>query len=281
MDYHLWSPYIHAAMHSVMPPGRHLAQRVIYDYELIYVQKGGLTLTLDKTPFICREGDVLLIRPGVPHVFVANEDQPLFQPHIHFDLTYDSLSPRIPVSFRDRDSMSEEELAMIRPDILPPGPLILPLKHPEEIYSQFLKTIDIYLTEGNSLTCKAMLLSLLASMFASEFSSKRDTSGQAKPRIFAIREYIDHNYHQALTLEHLEQLFHYNGCYITQAFRQEYGIPVIRYYNQRRGQAARQMLQKGLPVTVVAEALGFSSVYAFSRFFRNAYGISPSQCRNQ
>ena len=281
MNYHLWSPYIHLAMHSVMPPSHRLAQRVIFDYELVYVQKGSLTLTLDGIPHLCKEGDILLLRPGVPHIFDVHPDEPLHQPHIHFDLQYDALSAKIPVSFRDRDAMSREELAMIRPDVLPPGPLILPLVDSEQIYEQFLATVDTYVAEGNSLACKASLLRLLSLLFASESYSRAESSSRTNPRIAAIREYIDHNYQQALTLEQLEQLFHYSSCYITQAFRREYGIPVIRYHNQRRGQAARELLQEGRSVTAVSEMLGFSSVYAFSRFFRNLYEQSPTEYRTQ
>lgn len=281
MNHHAWSPYIHTAMYSVLPPSRRIQERILFDYELIYIQKGTLCVTLEDTPILCREGSILLLRPGQRHILDVHGTDPLSQPHIHFDLIYDELSPRIPVSFRNRDAMNEQELSMIRPDLLPPGPLILSLSDLPRIHAHFLSVIDLYISEGNSLACKAAFLLLLSTLFTAVSQEPKTIANRINPRIASIREYIDHNYQQPLTLHQLEQIFHYNGSYITQAFHKIYHIPVIRYYNQRKGQAALKLLTEGHSVSGVSEMLGFSSVYAFSRFFRTMYQESPSAYRNR
>ena len=117
MDLNILSPYIRVAMHSTLSAHHHLTRRVIYDYELICVSGGEGSIKLEDTVYPVKDGDVVLIRPGVPHEFIG-ADVPLYQPHIHFDPVYDEYSQRRRVSFRDITAMSEEERMMIQEDIL-------------------------------------------------------------------------------------------------------------------------------------------------------------------
>lgn len=54
------------------------------------------------------------------------------------------------------------------------------------------------------------------------------------------------------------------------------GVPLGRHLRRMRLERARGLIEAGrLRVTEVAELTGFSSVYVFSRAFRQAYGLSP------
>ena len=54
-------------------------------------------------------------------------------------------------------------------------------------------------------------------------------------------------------------------------------MPIIKYYNAKRLEYAKEMLREGAAVTRVANELNFSSIYSFSRFFKNAAGSSPTE----
>ena len=107
------NPHIRVAMHSVIRSGESIKQRVIYDYELIYLERGEFTLHYESTSHLCRSGDILLLCPGVPHCFTLDHGD-ISQPHIHFDLTARPESNRIPVSFKDLSEMTEKEKEWIQ-----------------------------------------------------------------------------------------------------------------------------------------------------------------------
>ena len=94
------NPYVRVALRSVLQSDIVIKQRVIYDYELIYLELGDMTFVYDGVAYACSAGDVLLICPGVPHSFHV-ADAPLSQPHLHFDMTERVNSERIPISYKD------------------------------------------------------------------------------------------------------------------------------------------------------------------------------------
>ncbi|WP_189029750.1 helix-turn-helix domain-containing protein [Paenibacillus albidus] len=57
--------------------------------------------------------------------------------------------------------------------------------------------------------------------------------------------------------------------YMVRLFHQAFGISPIQYHQLMLAHAARHMIQFiDDPLTVIAENLGFSSIHAFSRFFK-------------
>ena len=52
------------------------------------------------------------------------------------------------------------------------------------------------------------------------------------------------------------------------------------YYRNRRLEAARLLIAQGdLSITHIADLLNYSSIYTFSRAFKDKYGVSPEQYR--
>ena len=93
------NPYVRLAIPSVITSGHDIARRVIYDYELIYLEKGEFTFIYDGVSYDCQAGDLIFIRPGIPHSFKIDRGD-ISQPHIHFDITHRLNSEEIPVSFK-------------------------------------------------------------------------------------------------------------------------------------------------------------------------------------
>ena len=118
MNLSLINPYIRLARESRIPKGHTVAKRVIYDYELIYIEEGSFTFIYGDKSFFCNAGDLLFIRPGIPHSFIFDLEA-ISQPHIHFDITHRPQSEIIPISFKDLDKMSEEERGWIHEDFFP------------------------------------------------------------------------------------------------------------------------------------------------------------------
>lgn len=279
MQHNSFCPYIHVAMRSWLEAPFHIRRRVLYDYELIYVEEGSFILTVEDVEYLCREGDCILLRPGVPHSFQSLPGVPLSQPHVHFDLIYDDSSPNITVSYKDKEEMSAEQRAMIRPDIFPPFPVVSPA--PLSFKERLMKVIDTYESYPNSLECMANMLLLLNSLVPIGEKEQEGNLRGVERRAQEVKQYLDHNYHHVVTLQRLSALFNYNEDYLAKQFKRRYGVSPIRYYNELRRNEACRVLEEGWSVTETAEWLGFSSLYAFSRFFRQQLGVSPREWKER
>ena len=105
MNLSLINPYIRLAMESRIPSGHNIAQRVIYDYELIYLEEGNFTFVYNGEAYYCKTGDIIFICPGIAHSFHLDYGE-ISQPHIHFDITHRPQSEFIPISFKDLDKIN-------------------------------------------------------------------------------------------------------------------------------------------------------------------------------
>lgn len=73
LDVHAVNPYIRIATLSVIPAGRSIKRRGLFDYELIYIQRGTFILNYAQRDYVCSQGQFVLLRPGVPHSFSGIE----------------------------------------------------------------------------------------------------------------------------------------------------------------------------------------------------------------
>ena len=70
-----------------------------------------------------------------------------------------------------------------------------------------------------------------------------------------------------------------NVNHLIRCFRQDMELTPHKYIVQLKIEAAKNWLDSGCTAACVAEWLGFASPAAFSTFFKNATGVSPSQYR--
>lgn len=277
MNFAELNPYIRVAMHSELPAPFYIRRRVIFDYELIYIEDGEMVLTYNDTDYHVRHGDLLLLCPGIPHTFnVANKT--LTQPHIHFDLKYDPQSEYVYISYKDYSEMDAPERSMIRENLFPnlSNSPFIKISDRNTFLQIFFDIIDSSAAPSKALTRKAKMLQLLEAIIAENPPQLTSQSERSDSIAAHIRTFIRANYRQNITLDMLEQHFGYSKYYIEKIFKKAYGISVIHYRNRKRMDAALQMLQK-YSVSETAHLLGYSSIYTFSNAFRTAYGRSPSK----
>ncbi len=274
------NPYIRCAYKdSVLSAFYHIKKRIIFDYELIYLKSGSLLFKYDGVSYNCEEGKFILIRPQIPHSFRIGET-PLSQPHIHFDMVYDSLSRHIPVCFKDESELTDEEKLFIRNDIFSGYPIypFVEFSDKEETLKLFNKVVD---SENNSyLVRKAALTELISMLIADNFpnclSENKSIYGAAK----LIKDYIDAAQGINMSLDGFESQFNYSKYYLEREFKKHYGIGLIAYRNAKKMQISSEML-KSEKVSTVVEKLHFSSIYSFSRSFKKHFGVSPTEYKKR
>ncbi len=272
------NPYIRYARPSILSGNGHLFKRVIYDYEIIYLERGSWSLFYDGKNYECSAGDVILLCPGIEHSFSIGKGG-VSQPHIHFDITHTKDSERIPISFKNKDAMSEQELLDIAPNVFLGyiSSPILKIEYKEEFLSVFYKIVA---TDGkdDELTKKGLLTQLISFIVKYNCSEFLNTEITTRRLASQIKEHIDSGVGLRMSLDDFASFFSYSKFYLEKLFNDEYGESIIYYRNKKRMQKAKQMLKES-SVTYVAEKTGYQSVYAFSRAYKTFYGVSPKKDR--
>ncbi len=93
---------------------------------------------------------------------------------------------------------------------------------------------------------------------------------------FQIMHYIDTHIYSIENLSSLSDKFSYNYSYLSDMFKRTTGNTISDYYQTRRLDVARFLVTEGrLTVGQIAEMLRYSSLYTFSKAFKNKYGTAP------
>ncbi len=275
MNLSLINPYIRLAMESRIPAGHNIARRVIYDYELIYLEKGNFNFVYDDIPYRCKAGDIIFIRPKIPHSFIIDLGE-ISQPHIHFDITHRPQSEIIPISFKDLDKMSNEEREWIHEDYFSSfnqAPLIN-----IQNKSDFLRTF-YQIVSGNAtdILKKSLLIELISYIINDNFSELLQSKKQLNVAN-QIKDYIDAGNGIGMTLDDFAKTFFYDKFYLERKFKESFGVNLIEYRNKKRMELAKHLL-KLHSVSEVSELVGYQSIYAFSRAYKSFFGYAPSKKR--
>ena len=127
------------------------------------------------------------------------------------------------------------------------------------------------------------LLILLIRNFSDVSSAEgRIGSDDANALCYRLMHYIDTHIYTMTGLGELSSLTNYNYSYLSALFRRVTSSTLSEYYRTRRLETARLLiLEKELSISRIAELLHYSSIYTFSRAFKDQYGCSPEQYRKQ
>ena len=110
--------------------------------------------------------------------------------------------------------------------------------------------------------------------YADDFA-RRDQQTLAKQ----VKEWLDENFTTQITYKIFQDLFNLNEKYISTLFKAEYNITPSRYVGELRLNMAKNLMQNNPEIRVkdVAELVGFTDYFYFSRVFKSHEGITPSQ----
>ena len=276
-DLNTINPYIRVAFESVLSVGTQLKRRIIFDYELIYVEKGELVLNYGGRDYECTEGQFIFLRPGIPHSIEPLKEE-LSQPHIHFDMAYNEKSVHTPVSFKDFGELTADEKELIQVDVFKQYPAMpfITFEDKESALSLFYGIVKS--RSESKLALKGRLCELISMLISSNFSGCFDEAEKTYDTLGEVKDYIDAGQGMTLSLDDFEKQFNYSKYYLERQFKSRYGISLMAYRNDKRMKAAYRMLRDE-SVSTVSEKLGFTSIYVFSRAFKKQFGIPPSKVK--
>ncbi|MCM1044034.1 MAG: AraC family transcriptional regulator [Candidatus Gastranaerophilales bacterium] len=124
------------------------------------------------------------------------------------------------------------------------------------------------------------LTSLLTLLMQESWQSEGRSIGKKRASLLKVREYLDQNYQNHITLDELSGLFFINKFYLAKTFREEMGVTVNNYILSKRITHAKQLLRfTDKTLEAIGTECGMGAPTYFSRTFKKWEGISPSEYR--
>lgn len=158
-------------------------------------------------------------------------------------------------------------------------PFVLKPKNTLQIQECYHRAYQAWMKkkQGYLLECKAELyhiLYLMQNEYVAEYFSS-DRHEQILPAV----EYIHEHYtDELLNISKLSKLCGITPEYFRKIFKSFYGISPVKYINQLKISRAKELLSCGFyTVSEAAEYAGYNDISYFSREFKKATGMNPSE----
>ncbi len=125
------------------------------------------------------------------------------------------------------------------------------------------------------------MLNMFAQYLADYASRHAFAAGADEPAaVTAAKQYIQDNYSEAITLEHLVRHVSLSRFYFCKLFKKSTGMTLTEYIGRVRVEKAKAMLvDPSLRISEVVYAAGFGSIPNFNSVFKRYTGKSPSDYR--
>lgn len=94
---------------------------------------------------------------------------------------------------------------------------------------------------------------------------------------YRIQDHLKKHFLEITKIGDLEDIFHYKYNSLELLFKNIYGITISQYITNLKMEEAVRLLKQKVSVTRISEILQYSSIHAFTKSFRNHYGVPPSK----
>lgn len=137
------------------------------------------------------------------------------------------------------------------------------------------------LTHGQDIMEKAMILELFAHIYDVFYDGQEIGSAESKglETVTRLLAYIDSHLSEELSLERLAAEAHFSTFYLSHLFKQYTGTTLTQYVISKRIDMARILLHGDLPITQIAQEVGFRNYNHFYRTFKALTGVGPAEYR--
>jgi AraC family transcriptional regulator, transcriptional activator for feuABC-ybbA operon len=244
-------------------PGK-VVTRTLQHHELALFTGGKGGIIIENKRYQIKEGMLFYISPDVRHSIDLDAGEPIGVVTVHFSYAH--------VSLNDGKWAVRDEVKMLP---LPPAQEIKDYYHIEDIFKKLVDSWNGKLP-GYEFITKTWLQQLLIVILRN--TKKQDQNYSTSLKVEKIIEYMHQNIKSRVTLTELSELVHLSCFYLSRAFKNTTGYSVIEYFNKIKIDKAKELIIEGdKKVKEVAQALGFTDEFYFSRIFKKIEGISPSE----
>jgi AraC-like DNA-binding protein len=229
--------------------------------ELHYILTGESVIYINQSPVIAKEGDLVICNSNELHQGFCSA-APMESCRLLFSL--EDISPEL-------DNRGYVFQNHIQKD--------------EVIKQLFLELCreEANQAPGYKQACKAIVTQLMVHLcrnYVVQTLSREDTRRQKKNRERCNRliTFIEANYANPIANQDMADLVHLSKDRFEHFFRENFGLSALQYIQNYRMKMAKKLIKEGnIPISKVAEMVGFADYNYFGRTFRNHYGCTPTQ----
>lgn len=91
--------------------------------------------------------------------------------------------------------------------------------------------------------------------------------------------YIKDNIYEDISVADVTEAMHFSRSYLSHKFKDETGMTLEAYIRKEKVAEAKLLLESNIPLSTIAQMLGFSSQSHFTQVFKKETGITPRQLR--
>ena len=239
--------------------------------EIIYIVSGETTYIINGEKYQAKPGDILVVNSGVMHEeFYWSEKSIEIYYCAITNLCVKGLREQwlIPASVSPILSVGAEELT-IR--------MLF-----ERLFEEGCARKIGYDIICNDLVSLISVIILRLVNEQEEISNEKSTVSQPRVLSGKIKQYLDLNFSQNITVDELAEEFHIAPSYLAHIFKKYIGTPPIRYQVAKRMDEAKRLLScTNLNVNAIAYMVGYENINNFYDPFKRYVGMTPNQYRQQ
>ncbi|MFK7694497.1 helix-turn-helix domain-containing protein [Paenibacillus sp. HJGM_3] len=252
-------------------------------WEFVYVDKGSVEITTDTHVYQLNQGEMVFYAPNEGHALrTFHESAPnLFI--ICFDCRSDAMQYFANKTFRigneERRILSrliEEGRRSFIPSTRKPkrtDRLLHCLEKATPSYFGSEQLVKIYLEGLLIQLTRNGIKRTTPPMLTSMIKQKEEIGIPSR-----LEAYIANHWSVWLTLERVCADFAMSKTYLGSVFRRHFGCGIIEFAGRIKIEKAKQFLrEETCTVSEISERLGYSSIHYFSRHFKRATGMSPTE----
>ncbi len=244
--------------------------------ELIYVDKGAISVESENYSGELADGQLLIHRPNEVHSLTCSDNDAPNVIIIGFECQNDALR-----QFAGSPTTLRTSQKKMLADLLKEGMSVYapPYNMPYVKRMHKREAIPFGADQILKLKLEMFLILLVRGKMKSDTRASKlvpDIGG-----IKGVHRYVCEHYNQKITLEQLCLLFGTNKTTLCDEFRKAYGSTIFNYINMLRVERAKKLLSEGgMSITDISTELGFSSIHYFCRVFKKLVGKSPKDFAN-
>jgi len=148
----------------------------------------------------------------------------------------------------------------------------------EDFYKNFIDLCELIFDENNSLLFKEENFVCFCLKIFDRFDDLSLILHNTNSNLaYKIKEYLDNNYLEELSLEELSIVFNLSIIHLIRVFKEVFGIPIHSYILNKKVHKAKELLLLNIPIVEVALQSGFFDQSHLNRSFKRVFQITPKQ----
>ncbi len=239
------------------------------EYELLLIEKGGVTAVVDGDTIVADAGDILFIRKEEPHYLMNRLAESCMWTALLFDAA----------AIGDGEDFARNYLR----DYVPRR-----CQHAEphllRLLEQMIPCVQGCASDSmNKLKARCLLLEILCQLYTEPCYAIEPTQEDHRRFARSINEmtrFIEEHYAEPISIRRLADSCRYSPSYMIKIFRQYTGMtPIAWLLHVRITKACCMLEETEHSITDIASACGFENASYFNRVFLRTMQCTPTEYR--